>query len=201
MDADRALLRQAEEGQVGWRLYTWSESCVTLGRSQQPERDLLPECPVGYAMRPTGGRAVLHGHDLTVGLAFPLAHLGLAAGEKSIRRVYREAIRSLVAALCQAGVDVRLAEDLARDPSRGRSADCFVQVSNNDIVLADTSQKVCGCALQLTETAVLVQASIPVGKPLVDPSLVYRIPAQVVPISLSESRLRTALEEQIFACR
>jgi hypothetical protein len=37
-----------------------------------------------------------------------------------------------------------------------------------------TGLKVCGCALRLTESAILLQASLPNGRPLVDPEKVIR---------------------------
>ena len=46
--------------------------------------------------------------------------------------------------------------------------------SPNDVVDELTGLKVCGCALRLTERAVLVQASLPNGKPLVPPETVIR---------------------------
>jgi hypothetical protein len=55
-----------------------------------------------------------------------------------------------------------------------RTADCFAFSSPNDVVDEETGQKVCGCALRLTETAVLVQASLPKGAPLVPPESVIR---------------------------
>ena len=57
------------------------------------------------------------------------------------------------------------------------AADCFAHVSANDLVDPDSGLKVCGCALRLTDKAVLVQASIPNGLPLVDPQTVFAMPS------------------------
>ena len=63
----------------------------------------------------------------------------------------------------------------ADSPYRGpenRSGDCFAFASPNDVVEATTGAKLCGCALRLTYSAVLVQASIPVLMPDIDPASV-----------------------------
>jgi len=193
MDADRALLSHAEGGQWGWRLYTWLEPAVTLGMSQTPEADLMPGCPIGYAMRPTGGRGVLHGHDLTLGLAIPLADLGLPHGSRSLRQAYRPAAKWIIAALNDCGVQACLGEDLPSAHIGGHGADCFAHVANNDIVSPVTRRKICGCALRMTESAVLLQASLPIKAPVTDPHQVFAQPALLPPTDVDEAAFRAAL--------
>lgn len=157
------------------RVYEWGRPWVSLGRSQVPEMSLRLGCPVPYVMRPTGGKAVLHGHDLTVGMAVPLAILGL--GERDVKAVYRAVVPCLVSALNQVGIPAVLAEETPFVRGAGKVADCFAHVSANDVVNPATGQKVCGCALRVTNHAVLVQASIPVRPPIVDPATVYTMPS------------------------
>jgi lipoate-protein ligase A len=182
MGRDAELLAQAEQGQGGCRVYSWDGPWISLGMMQVPERDLLPTNPVPWVMRPTGGKAVLHGHDVTVGLALPLSLLA-RDGEsverlsRSVKTVYRGIIRPMVAALRQCGMPAKLAEETPFVGGKGKTADCFAHVSPNDVVHELTGQKVCGCALRLTSTAVLVQASIPNGPPLVDPRRIYAAPS------------------------
>jgi len=112
----------------------------------------------------------LHGHDLTVGFAMPLSMLSDI--ERSIKKVYRQMARPMIDAMRACGLPASLGEDtrfVARGP---RVADCFAHVSGNDIVDERIGQKVCGCALKVTQRAALIQASIPIGKPLIDPALV-----------------------------
>lgn len=176
MARDAALL---ERGQYCARVYTWDGPWVSLGMFQSPERDLLPNCPVPSVLRPTGGRAVLHGHDVTVGLAIPLAHIDPNADlTRAVRRVYRALATPLIKSLRVCGIPAVLGEETPFHGRSPRSTDCFAHVAANDIVDERTGVKVCGCALRITETAALVQASIPAGPPLVDPSLVYSNPAQ-----------------------
>lgn len=185
MRLDASLIDAADVGAPAWRVYGWDGPWVTLGRFQTPERDLLAACPVPSVVRPTGGRAVLHGHDVTVGLALPFSSFAEPGEDpqklvRAVRRAYRAVAGPLIAALRAVGVPAALGEATRwATPRPGRSADCFAAVSAADIVDERTGQKVCGCALRLADRAVLAQASIPAGRPLVDPGLVFARPAAV----------------------
>ena len=177
MARDAALLERAEAGGIHMRVYSWDGPWVSLGRFQKPERALLDPSGTSWVMRPTGGKAVLHGHDATLGLAANLRDLDIP--DEAARRVsvvYRAVVGPVVEALALAGVPAVLAEETAHVRSAGHTADCFAHVSPNDVVDPATGEKVCGCALRVTERAVLLQASIPLGEPLVDPALVFESP-------------------------
>lgn len=174
MARDVALLQRAEEGEFGLRIYTWDGPWVSLGRFQRAERALLHPAETKWVLRPTGGKAVLHGHDITIGLAAPLAAIGVDS--RSVGAAYRVIIRPIVAALQALGAPAALGEDTRFVASAGATADCFAHVAPNDVVHRETGQKVCGCALKLTDRAVLVQASIPAGPPLLDPGEVFAAP-------------------------
>jgi lipoate-protein ligase A len=178
MRLDRELLASAEEGRVGYRIYGWRGAWVSLGMYQRPERVLRPDCTVPYVLRPTGGRAVLHGHDLTVSLAAPRAALLAGIGPdvasgRPVREVYRRLVAPIVAGLCDAGLDARLAEQTCFAAKPGPSPDCFATAAENDVVDAKSGRKLCGCALRLTEHAALLQASIPLGMALVPPESLF----------------------------
>lgn len=177
MAFDTELMQRAESGEACARLYTWDSAWVTLGKFQRAETALLPTCPIGHTIRPTGGKAVLHGHDLTVTLAIPLPMIGLAEGSRELKRAYRAVTEPLITGLNGGGISAALAEETKFVRSRGKVADCFAHISPNDIVDPRTGQKVCGCALQMSQKAILVQSSIPLGPPLVDPRVVYDEPS------------------------
>lgn len=195
MSRDAELLALAEQGSPGARVYTWEDAWVTLGMFQNPVTDLLPGAPVRWVMRPTGGRAVLHGHDVTVGLAVPLDAMN--ATSRSVRVVYRALVAPLIAALRACGTPAELGENTRFVGNTPRSADCFAHVSANDIVDERNGIKVCGCALRLTDRAALVQASIPAARPLVDPRSVYRESAPVAWIQLEADTYREALQASL----
>ncbi len=172
MARDLELLDRAEAGSAGCRVYGWDGPWVSLGRFQSPDRDLVDPSHTNWVLRPTGGKAVLHGHDVTVGLAVPLDLLGLDKG--ALKAAYRAVVQPLVAGLRACGVAARLAEDTRWSGQGKKTADCFAFSSPNDVVDEATGLKVCGCALRLTDSAVLVQASLPNGRPLVRPESVIR---------------------------
>lgn len=203
MRRDAALLNDSK---VAARIYTWDGVWVSLGMSQNRGRDLVAGSQVPTVLRPTGGRAVLHGHDITLGLSCPLAllagpHDEVAMLARSVRTVYRRVIAPICQALVEIGVPASLAEGTRFSKQPGRSADCFATASPNDIVRTDTGAKVCGVALRLTEGAVLVQASIPAGPPLVDPGLVFAEPAPVswseIPVYAFRDALTSNLRNQL----
>lgn len=198
MARDLDLLHHAEAGRLGARVYGWQGAWVSLGRSQKPERALLPGCAVPHVARPTGGKAVLHGHDVTIGLALPLDVLGLSPGHsRSVGPVYRRVVGVLVRALQQSGVRADLGENVEYPEPKGHTADCFAHVAPNDIVDPSTGQKLCGCALRVTQNAVLVQASIPASRPLVTPNQVFSRPSASFWIQLDASEFAAALDDAL----
>lgn len=199
MGRDLTLLSMAESNVASARVYAWEGAWVSLGRFQSPQRALKPGATVSWVSRPTGGKAVLHGHDVTVGLALPLSLTGLPEGTRSVGPVYRVIVEILVQALKDCGVQAELGERTRFVKEEGRTADCFAHVSPNDIVDPLTGQKVCGCALRLSEKAVLVQASIPASRPLVDPADVFDRPSTVSWRPLAPDALSQALESALGA--
>ncbi len=169
MQRDFALL-ECFEGAA--RVYSWDGPWVSLGKSQTPNRALIHPEATRWVVRPTGGKAVLHGHDLTIGIAYPLAKLGLAGETRRLSSVYPAICQPIVRALTRVGLRCELAGNRAGS-ERGHTADCFAHIAPTDIVDIVTGVKVCGCALRLTSDAVLVQASIPISEPLIDPRDVF----------------------------
>ncbi|MBS1701692.1 MAG: hypothetical protein JST12_08525 [Armatimonadetes bacterium] len=170
MARDVDLLKRAESGVGGARIYFWESVWVTLGNSQVAS-DVLLDLSVPHVVRPTGGAAVLHGHDLTLGIAMPLSALGCEGRE--VKKAFLGLTRPILAALNAVGIPAVLGRDLA---GRGAvdSPYCFGMKSDYDVLRADTGEKICGCAMKVSRYAALVQASIPIGEPLVEPSRVVR---------------------------
>jgi lipoate-protein ligase A len=78
MAGDVALLEAFQRGEIPptLRVYQWASPALTYGVNQQLPPRLVDACnALGIPMlrRPTGGKAVLHGHDLTVALVFRAA--------------------------------------------------------------------------------------------------------------------------------
>ncbi len=185
MQRDLDLLLAAEKGIAGCRVYSWEVPCVSVGRFQSIDRGLIDPNAISWVRRPSGGKAVLHGWDVTVGLAVPLAELPVST-PRHLEPIYRSTVRPIVAALRACGVDAILAADSPYRGSGVHSGDCFAYASPNDVVEATTGAKLCGCALRLTQTAVLVQASIPAANPEIDPESVI-VGAKATPVAPWES--------------
>lgn len=198
MARDLLLLDEVRCGGVLARVYGWDGPWVTLGKLQKPGRVFVEVCEVPWVQRPTGGKAVLHGHDVTVGLAASLETLGLE--ERRIGPVYRAVIGPLVEALNSVGIEAVLAEETPFVRGGGKLEDCFRHVSANDVVDPSSGLKVCGCALRIVSDAVLVQASIPVGTPLVDPKAVFAEPFEFAgERAVSRDEFAAALESALVA--
>jgi len=180
MGRDIQLLERAEQGVGGARIYFWSSVWVTLGNGQKPE-DALLDLSVNHIIRPTGGAAVLHGHDLTIGIAMPLADLRCSGRE--VKKAFLGLTQRIIAALNDCGVPAILGRDLAgRDQLA--SPYCFGMKSDYDVLHAETGEKICGCAMKVTRNAALLQASVPISEPIVDPAKFLRNyePSLVLPL-------------------
>jgi lipoate-protein ligase A len=75
MAGDVALLDAFQRGEIPptLRVYQWASPALTYGVNQQLPPRLVDAChalDIPMLRRPTGGKAVLHGHDLTVALVF-----------------------------------------------------------------------------------------------------------------------------------
>ncbi len=177
MARDADALDAASRGACTARIYQWDGPWVSLGMSQKPEEALdLDACArlgVRWVLRPTGGRAVLHGADVTFSLACPLSEVGGAPC--NVRAAYRALAPMIVEALARAGTRATLGE---RSPSLGspnyRGVDCFRSLSANDVADAESGTKLAGTALRIRGESVLLQASIPTGLYLVPPEKIYR---------------------------
>lgn len=198
MARDWELFQLASNGVHKARIYGWDGAWVSLGKSQTAGRSLLDPAAISHVARPTGGKAVLHGHDVTLGLSMPLDLLGFTGGQsRGTITVYRKVVGILTRALQECGVKAELGEAVGKPGVEGHTADCFAHVAPNDIVDLETGTKVCGCALRLGLDAVLVQASIPAGPPLVDPHVVFARPAAVHWVPLDPRDFAAALDEAI----
>lgn len=199
MDRDCALLDLLSDHKAAYRVYSWDGPWISLGKFQKPEKALKEGCPAPWVMRPTGGKAVLHGHDVTLGLAARLEAIGVQES-RSVGPAYRQIVGPIVQAMKDGGARVELAENTRFVRTAGHTADCFAHIAPNDIVDPMTGQKICGCALKLTNDAVLVQASIPAGQPLVDPRLVFDAPhSGAICVGLEAQSFFQAMERAILS--
>jgi lipoate-protein ligase A len=153
MAADLACLDAVEAGGPPvLRLYTWTPPALSLGRFQ-PDTDVDFEACSAHGVqvvrRPTGGRALLHGGDLTYAVAMPRP----AGPDGHVDALYRTLARALIAGLAGLGVDAEIGGD--RGPS---GPVCFVAAQGADLRVGE--RKLCGSAQVQRGSAVLQHGSI-----------------------------------------
>ena len=153
MAVDHALLdRAATSGEAVLRIYAWSRPTLSFGMHERSglSRAALAAQGIDAVRRPTGGRALLHDHEVTYSVTAPAA--GAALGES-----YRAINAILLQALGQLGVPA------TESPRRARAtapdgAPCFAEPNVGELVAA--GRKLVGSAQRRDEHALLQHGSI-----------------------------------------
>ena len=156
MALDEALMeRAARTGEWICRVYAWSEPTVSFGRNQAAARHYDParlaERRFAAVRRPTGGRAILHNHEITYSVAGPVADAG------GLHESYVLINRLLVNGLGSLGIPVVVADARVQAMVPG-PIPCFDHPSAGELV-AD-GRKLVGSAQWRSEGALLQHGSI-----------------------------------------
>ena len=164
MAVDEAILRTCTDGEVPptLRLYGWEKPSVSLGYSQDIERIQIDvqycrDAGVELVRRLTGGRAVLHGHDLTFSVAVQKHDIQEGFGD--VRRSHLWLMGGVRAGLRTLGINAEIGSSGERSLGAATSADCFAHIAECDI-RAGTS-KLVGSAQVRRWGGILEQGSIP----------------------------------------
>jgi lipoate-protein ligase A len=187
MARDAALFEAFERGEIPptLRLYEWASPAITYGVHQRLPEGLAQaaqQLNIPLFRRPTGGKAVLHGHDLTLALVanLPSAHDSSHRTRLYPRQVYLALVPAFIQAFRQLGIPASMGDAPAPHPTHLHDGgDCFATPALTDIIHAETGVKLMGCALRVSERGFLMQASIPRCARLMCPSkssLVIPIP-------------------------
>lgn len=163
MEVDASMLAKIRSGCVSCpaiRIYQWDRPAVSIGRLQpeEPVRRLYPHLPC--VRRPTGGRAVKHGEDLTVTIVTRAQWLPGESGS-TVLSSYRLLMAGFANALKQAGHDVCFGREKPHG-SRG-SIHCFDLAAGCDLVDAGNGRKLVGSAQRREGDAILQQISLPLA--------------------------------------
>lgn len=167
MLGDRQLLDSTQW--AGGRLYQWDKICVSLGKNQNPEQALIDPSRTDWVRRPTGGKAVLHGHDWTVAIC--LSSSFLVKSEiplRAVKQIYEVITQPVLRGLNECGLKTRLGGDSNNEvdhQARLVTEDCFAATSRYDLVSEANGLKIGGCAMVVTQKGALLQASIPLRNP------------------------------------
>lgn len=159
MAIDQAIFEAHAAGMVPptVRVYTWGDLVITLGRLQSEEAAKAEFPGLPHVRRPTGGRAVAHGGDLTICVVVGEETLRPLAARRGVLSSYYALVAPVVAVLEEAGVPV----DRGRDRRRhGGSQDCFGQAASCDLIDCTTGKKLLGSAQLRAKGATLQQMSL-----------------------------------------
>jgi len=155
MGVDEALLATAvANGRPTLRFYRWQGPWLSLGYAQRASAHRLAVCAeqgVGVVRRVTGGRAVLHGEDLTYAVAAPAGLLppGLGGSYERLGSAVRAALRELGVA----------AEPPSASPGSPHVGfDCFGTAAGHELCVA--GRKLVGSAQRRGGGGVLQHGSI-----------------------------------------
>ncbi len=161
MAIDEALLLQAVEqpGVPTLRFFAWSPPALSLGYPQKASREIdISQCQrsgIDIVRRPTGGRAVLHEHEITYSLIvsqpavfFPEDLLGS----------YKLISQALIRGLSFLGVHATLEPPRRSKPLQALSTSCFLTLSSYEIAVG--GRKLVGSAQRRFRGALLQQGSL-----------------------------------------
>lgn len=163
MALDQAIAERVALGECPptVRFYGWDRPCVSLGYHQMPDRVLDVQAVYAHGIvvvkRPTGGRAVLHGDDLTYSIALP------SGGPWSIgiTEAYRMLSEGLQRGFRRAGLDVALARGHREGLGPG-PLPCFASTARYELVWK--GRKLVGSAQRRLRGGLLQQGSIPLTR-------------------------------------
>jgi len=166
MAVDEVLLKDAAADQTSeftcLRFYQWARPALSLGFSQKAARvidfSFCRERGIELVRRLTGGKAVLHHHELTYSVvsndvhSFPLSDIG---------ETYRRIAQALVLGFRHLGIETYLAGDGESKNQMPRSAAtsaCFAVSNHHEILWS--GRKLVGSAQRRAQTAFLQHGSI-----------------------------------------
>lgn len=161
MAIDEAIMLAVSEGKASptVRFYGWEPFCLSIGYAQSmaKEVDLEAVRAAGYdyVRRPTGGRAILHGDELTYSVLAPQSEPRLAG---SIVESYRRLSLGLVEGLVLLGVQALQADALTSKLDE-KTAACFDAPSHYEITV--NRRKLVGSAQMRRKGMVLQHGSLP----------------------------------------
>lgn len=165
MALDEALLEWHSKGKIKptIRFYGWQPATLSIGYFQKVEKEINLEAvnkyQLGFVRRPTGGRGVLHEHELTYSVIVSEDHPMMPKGVTESYRVISEGV---LEGFKQLGLNAYFAvpktkeeQDALKSP---RSAVCFDAPSWYELVVE--GRKVAGSAQTRQQNVILQHGSI-----------------------------------------
>jgi lipoate-protein ligase A len=156
MARDSALqARAARTGETVFSIYSWLRPTLSFGRHQPAtglyDIEKLRSANVDVVRRPTGGRAILHDHEVTYSVTAPLMDAA------PLRATYSRINHILLDGFARLGVEVELAAPRERAPAPSMRP-CFEAPGKGEVVAR--GRKLVGSAQWRDDRAVLQHGSI-----------------------------------------
>lgn len=164
MAVDEAILRChfRESNPSTLRLYGWKRPAVSLGYFQKTDETVnsryCRERGIDIVRRPTGGRAVCHGHDLTYSIVSRENAARFRGGIMETYRIVSECIRR---GLRRAGIQTTVAETHGTENAAERGGCCFSVPAQYELLAG--GRKICGSAQMRVRGVFLQHGSIPLS--------------------------------------
>lgn len=136
MALDEALMDSVRDGaEPVLRFYRWVPHCLSFGRNQPAtgryDRERIARRGLDVVRRPTGGRAVIHGRELTYSVVVAEGVLG------SPRGTYHAINRALLAGIRALGVPARLQARTGASAPIPSTSPCFRDPTEGEVVVED----------------------------------------------------------------
>ncbi len=165
MALDEALLDWHSSGKFPpvVRFYGWNPPTLSIGYFQKAEKEIdleaVKQHGLGFVRRPTGGRGVLHEHELTYSVIVSEDHPNMP---KTVTEAYRVISEGILKGFCHLGLDAYFAVPKTAEEREAlktpRSAVCFDAPSWYELVVE--GRKVAGSAQTRQKGVILQHGSI-----------------------------------------
>jgi lipoyl(octanoyl) transferase len=165
MALDEALLDWHSEGKIPptIRFYGWNPATLSIGYFQKVDKEInleaVKEHNLGFVRRPTGGRGVLHEHELTYSVIVSEAHPEMP---QSVTEAYRVISEGILQGFQLLGLEAYFSVPKSADEREAlkspRSAVCFDAPSWYELVVE--GRKVAGSAQTRQKGVILQHGSI-----------------------------------------
>jgi lipoyl(octanoyl) transferase len=165
MALDEALLDWHSQGQIPpiIRFYGWNPPTLSIGYFQKAAKEINMEAVkkhnLGFVRRPTGGRGVLHEHELTYSVIVSEEHPDMP---KTVTEAYRVISQGILKGFHQLGMEAYFAVPRTAEERESlknpRSAVCFDAPSWYELVVE--GRKVAGSAQTRQKGVILQHGSI-----------------------------------------
>jgi lipoyl(octanoyl) transferase len=165
MALDEALLDWHSEGKIPptIRFYGWNPATLSIGYFQKADKEIDFEAVqshgLGFVRRPTGGRGVLHEHELTYSVIVSEEHPEMP---KTVTEAYRVISEGILKGFHELGLEAYFAVPRTQEEKDGlknpRSSVCFDAPSWYELVVE--GRKVAGSAQTRQKGVILQHGSI-----------------------------------------